>query len=79
MAKKKASRDELIFLEDISDCIGKIEEYVTGLTEREFEESTEKQDAVIRRKEIIGEAVKKRYQTRQRASIPTSNGETSQV
>lgn len=58
MAKKKASRDELIFLEDISDCIGKIEQYVTGLTEREFEESTEKQDAVIRRIEIIGEAVK---------------------
>ncbi|MGD1893436.1 MAG: DUF86 domain-containing protein [Cyclobacteriaceae bacterium] len=52
------SRDELVFLEDILDCIQKIEEYVTGLTEKDFEANSEKQDAVIRRIEIIGEAVK---------------------
>ncbi|MCB9337580.1 MAG: DUF86 domain-containing protein [Lewinellaceae bacterium] len=51
-------RDELVFLEDILECIEKIEEYVGGLTEKEFEENSEKQDAVIRRIEIIGEAVK---------------------
>jgi uncharacterized protein with HEPN domain len=56
MAKKK-KRDELVFLEDILECIEKIEEYVEGLTEKEFEENSEKQDAVIRRIEIIGEAV----------------------
>jgi len=55
MAKK---RDELVFLEDILDCIQKIEQYVAGLTEKRFEVNTEKQDAVIRRIEIIGEAVK---------------------
>jgi uncharacterized protein with HEPN domain len=57
MAKKK-KRDELVFLEDILECIERIEEYVAGLTEKEFEENSEKQDAVIRRIEIIGEAVK---------------------
>lgn len=40
------------------ECIGKIEEYIENLTEKEFENNSEKQDAVIRRIEIIGEAVK---------------------
>ncbi len=56
MAKKK--RDELVFLEDILECIERIEGYVEGISEREFEYNSEKQDAVIRRIEIIGEAVK---------------------
>lgn len=55
---KKNRRDELVFLEDVLECIEKIEEYVGNLTEKEFEENSEKQDAVIRRIEIIGEAVK---------------------
>ena len=54
----RQKRDELVFLEDILECIEKIEEYVSNLTEKEFEENSEKQDAVIRRIEIIGEAVK---------------------
>ena len=57
MAKKK-KRDELVFLEDILECIEKIGEYIENLTEKEFEENSEKQDAVIRRIEIIGEAVR---------------------
>lgn len=55
MAKK---REELVFLDDILECIEKIEAYTENLTEKEFEENSEKQDAVIRRIEIIGEAVK---------------------
>lgn len=55
---KKEKRDELVFLEDILECIEKIEKYVGHLSEREFELNSEKQDAVIRRIEIIGEAVK---------------------
>jgi uncharacterized protein with HEPN domain len=51
-------RDETIFLEDILECSSKIEWYIDGLTEEEFAENIEKQDAVIRRIEIIGEAVK---------------------
>ncbi len=57
MAKKK-KRDEMVFLEDILECIEKIEDYIRNLTEKEFEDNSEKQDAVIRRIEIIGEAVK---------------------
>jgi len=57
MAKKK-KRNELVFLEDIIECMEKIEEYIDGMTEKEFVNKVEKQDAVIRRIEIIGEAVK---------------------
>ncbi|GJM17205.1 MAG: DUF86 domain-containing protein [Thermodesulfobacteriota bacterium] len=57
MAKKK-KRDELVFLEDMLECIQKIGEYIDGLSEKEFEDNSEKQDAVVRRIEIIGEAVK---------------------
>jgi len=53
-----AKRDEIVFFEDIIDCINKIIEYTENTTEIEFRENTEKQDAVIRRIEIIGEAVK---------------------
>jgi uncharacterized protein with HEPN domain len=35
-----------------------IERYATGISKRKFLESVEKQDAIIRRLEIIGEAVK---------------------
>lgn len=55
---KKQKRDELVFFEDILACIEKIEEYLEGVSEKEFEINSEKQDAVIRRIEIIGEAVK---------------------
>ena len=51
-------RDEVVFLEDILECINKIIEYTQGISEVEFEQNTEKQDAIIRRIEIIGEAVK---------------------
>ena len=51
-------RDDIVFLEDINECIDKIIEYTSDLTEIEFEENTEKQDAVIRRIEIIGESTK---------------------
>lgn len=51
-------RNVIVFLDDILDCIEKIEQYVADISELEFEQNTEKQDAVIRRIEIIGEAVK---------------------
>lgn len=55
---EKDKRDELVFFEDILECIEKIETYTNGLSEKEFETNSEKQDAVIRRIEVIGEAVK---------------------
>lgn len=46
------------FIDDILDSIVKILEYAEDLTEDDFKINTEKQDAIIRRIEIIGEAVK---------------------
>ena len=53
-----AKRDEIVFLEDILECVDKIAEYTENVTEIEFDKNFEKQDAIIRRIEIIGEAVK---------------------
>ena len=52
-------RDIRVYIEDILECIAKIEEYTKEITEDEFYENTQTQDAVLRRLEIIGEAVKK--------------------
>jgi len=62
-----AERDEIIFLEDILVCIEKIENYTENISESDFQQDNEKQDAVIRRIEIIGEAVKKiTFKTREK-------------
>ena len=47
-----------IFLEDILESIERIEKYTKGKTLKEFLDDYEKQDAIIKRLEIIGEAVK---------------------
>ena len=51
-------RDLRLFFEDIVESINKIEEYTKGIAEDEFYRNTQIQDAVLRRLEIIGEAVK---------------------
>lgn len=51
-------RNIKVYIEDILESISRIEEYVKGLDEAEFYGNGEKQDAVLRRLEIIGEAVK---------------------
>lgn len=51
-------RDVLLYLYDIRDSIRLIETYISGLSESDFVEDTMVQDAVMRRLEIIGEAVK---------------------
>jgi len=47
-----------VYLDDILESISRIEEYVAGRTEDDFREDAMLQDSVIRRLEIIGEAVK---------------------
>ena len=47
-----------VFLEDILESIERIEKYTKGKTLKEFLNDYEKQDAIIKRLEIIGEAVK---------------------
>ena len=47
-----------VYLEDILESIEKIETYTRNVTFENFDSNTELQDAVVRRLEIIGEAVK---------------------
>lgn len=51
-------RDIGVFLEDILESIERIKEYTKDISEEEFYRTVQLQDAVIRRFEIIGEAVK---------------------
>lgn len=51
-------RDFRVFLDDILESIGRIEEYTKEINEERFLKDVPIQDAVIRRLEIIGEAVK---------------------
>ena len=46
------------YLGDILESIQRIEEYVENLSESDFYENYQVQDAVLRRLEIMGEAVK---------------------
>ncbi len=50
--------DPTVYLQDILESINLIEVYTRNLTRSEFLASQEKQDAVIRRLEIIGEATR---------------------
>jgi len=51
-------KDTKILLEHILDSINLIEEYVKGKDKSDFLKSKQLQDSVIRRIEIIGEAIK---------------------
>lgn len=53
-----SNRKPDVYLQDILESIDQIEEYLDGVNEHEFYQNSEKQDAVLRRLEIIGEAVK---------------------
>ncbi len=48
----------MVYLNDILESIEKIENYLEGLRVTDFENNSSIQDAVMRRLEIIGEAVK---------------------
>lgn len=49
-------KDPLVHIDDIYDSIKAIQKYTLGLSRADFMVSPEKQDAVIRRLEVIGEA-----------------------
>ncbi|MDP1722354.1 MAG: DUF86 domain-containing protein [Candidatus Gottesmanbacteria bacterium] len=50
------NKNILVFVSDMLEAIALIEEYVSGVTEVDFSRDKEKQDSVIRRLMIIGEA-----------------------
>jgi len=54
MSKRKPD----VYLQDILESSEHIQRFLDGVSEDEFHENVEKQDAVLRRLEIIGEAVK---------------------
>jgi len=51
-------RDIRLYIQDMLESIQAIEEYVRTTTEEQFYKNRLIQDAVLRRLEIIGEAVK---------------------
>lgn len=51
-------RDIGVYLEDIIESIERIQEYVKNKSKKAFENNFKLQDAVVRRFEIIGEAIK---------------------
>jgi uncharacterized protein with HEPN domain len=53
-----SKRNLKVYLDDILESIQQIEEYLDGVSEKEFYKDQVRQDAVLRRLEIIGEAVK---------------------
>lgn len=53
-----SKREIKLYLEDIKDSIGKIEEYTKGLDFDEFVKDTMAIDAVVRNLTIIGEAAR---------------------
>lgn len=52
------TRDAKVFLKHILECMELIAEYLENKSKEEFLNSRQLQDSVIRRIEIIGEAVK---------------------
>ena len=52
------TRDIRVYIEDILESITKIQQYTQTVNEQDFLTNTQLQDAVLRRLEIIGEAVK---------------------
>ncbi|MBI5306009.1 DUF86 domain-containing protein [Candidatus Wolfebacteria bacterium] len=53
-----SKRNLEIFIKDILESIERIESYTRNKTEDEFFDNYEKQDAIMKRLEIIGEAIK---------------------
>ncbi len=51
-------RDVQVYIDDVLECIDKVEEYTDGVGEEDFYKNTQIQDAVIRRLEIVGEVIK---------------------
>ena len=51
-----SKRDWRLFIEDILECIGKIEKYIENMEFDNYEKDNKTIDAVVRNLEIIGEA-----------------------
>jgi len=52
------TRDVRLYINDMLEALEKIEEYTENVSEDDFFEDTQLQDAIVRRIEILGESVK---------------------
>lgn len=52
------NRDDLLYLQNILDAIGRVETYVAGFDQENFQNNLLVQDGVIRQITIMGEATK---------------------
>jgi uncharacterized protein with HEPN domain len=52
-------RDFKVYLEDVLEAAGKIDNYTSGLSLEAFSEDAKTIDAVVRNLEVIGEAIKR--------------------
>ncbi len=55
---EQIKKDPLVFIKHIRDSINEIESFTKNVSKEKFMSNNEKQSAVIRQLEIIGEAVK---------------------
>jgi uncharacterized protein with HEPN domain len=53
-----APRDDRVFVQHLRDAISRIESYLDGVTEEHFVSTPLIQDAVIRQRQVIGQAAK---------------------
>lgn len=51
-------KSPVIYLDHILDSVMRLENYLIGVSHKEFLENYEKQDSVVRRLEIMGEAIR---------------------
>lgn len=54
----KKEKNISLYIEDILESIGKVEEYIGEIKEEDFYRNTQLQDSILRRLEVIGEATK---------------------
>jgi uncharacterized protein with HEPN domain len=54
----RENKDAEAFLEHVREAVEWIQEYTADMSKKEFMEDVKTQDAVIRRLEVIGEAIK---------------------
>lgn len=52
-------KDDLVYLDHVLNSLSKTVNYTEGVTKNDFLKNEEKQDAVIRKIEITGEAIKR--------------------
>lgn len=73
------TKDPIIYINHILECVEKIESYTSNVSARDFLENELIQDAVIRNFEIIGEATKQLQRKISRDRVEENRGYARQT